>query len=377
MSKKILFVIVAVVLFSGCRERSSEILTFSSSASNLIVVSDDSQARLSEIAEEIIAVKLETTENSLINEIRSVRILNNHCFILHGTRHEVLMFDLNGIFVRQIGRIGRGPGEYTDVINIAVDMDDERLLLGTRQGVLVYDSDGLFIQNVNLGASFNFMIVHNKQLYSFFTASNVPMNREVNEYYKFLATYQISYDATEWNLVDSVHFRNYRFQPGFISLSSDADCLSQSNQSIYLYVNPVQTGDRDKHGGIDTLYIYENQQLIPCFITQFTGNGQQNPVVSKMLMTDNYLIITHSVSPPGAGSPPYPKSILSQYYIDLRTMEGKNAANGFIDDFYGGDKVIITPIPGTNKFYYYRENDYSPEMKTVPNPTLYIGTFKE
>ena len=94
------------------------------------------------------------------------------------------------------------------------------------------------------------------------------------------------------------------------------------------------------------------------------------------MMTDNYGIITHYISVEDADSP-YGKAIRSQYYINLHTMKGRNATNGFIDDFYGNKNVIIIPIPNSDMFYYYRENnDYSLDLKTTPNPTLYIGTFK-
>ena len=353
--KKIFFLFITVALFSGCREKSSEILTFS------IDVSTDSQVYLSEIAEKVDVVKLETTENSLVNTIRSVEILNNHYIINHGTLVELLMFDLNGQFVKRIGRIGRGPGEYLGVGAIAVDR--ERLLLSSRMGIMVFDGDGTFVQNVEIGIPY-FMYAYNGQLYFL----HIRYNKEPGKNNIFLSIY----DTERWNLTDSILVKSYTATATEWWPDNRLNYLSRS-EKIYVYY-PDMDRRMNQRDGPDVLYMLENQNIVPYLTIQFTRKGQRNPGIFSINMTDNYAIITHVISVEEAGSQ-YPKSIPSQYYIDLRTMKGKNATNGFIDDFHGGDNVIITPIPNTDKFYYYKESDYSPEMRTTPNPTLYIGTF--
>jgi len=220
---------------------------------------------------------------------------------------------------------------------------------------MVFDDNGIFVQSIPLGRMPTFMLVNNKQLHCANRIGSLDGSRE-------LSIFLTIYNTTDWNFMDSV------FVTGYFGLHFFPLFLSQSKQSVYFhYLDPQDRNVRD------TLYVFENQKLTPYLTARVEDGG----VVSKIVMTDNYGIITHAISvrDPDAD---YPRSVYSQYYFDLHSMKGRYATNGFIDDFYGNNDVIINPIPNTNLFYYYRENnDYSPDIRTTPNPTLYIGTFKE
>lgn len=353
--KNACFIVVAVMLLLACQRNDSGVLSIS------IDVSNNTQVCLSEIAEKVERVELETTDKSLIRDIRHVEMINNQYFVRHGALDEVLMFDGNGQFVKQVGRIGRGPGEYTGVLQIAVDMENQRLLLNTREGIMVFDDTGAFVQNVQLDGllgSPTSIFVHNKQLYCanrFFGPDGRSRDITVS-----LTTH----NTADWKLVDSVFVTSYS---GLIFFPFH---LSQGKQNIYFHYIDLPNGS----SGVDTLFVLKNRKLTPYLTTHFKGkkNG-----MDRIVMTDNYGIIKHSTSVPDPDSK-YGKTVYSQYYFNLNTMKGKNSTNGFIDDFNGNNNVIITPIPNTNKFYYYIENnDYSLDLKTMPNPTLYIGTFKK
>ena len=348
--------IVVAVVCLGCQRKDSGMLSI------LIDASSDTQTYLSEIAEKVDEIELEVTDKSLIRQIHCVDILNNHYFIRHHVESEVLMFDFDGRFVKQVGQMGRGPGEYTALFQIAADRENQRLLLNTRQGLIIFDDNGAFVQSVALNNVFS-MLTHNKQLHCVSRTGAFGGSREITI---FLTTH----DTTDWNLMDSI------FVTGYSGLLFFPVFLSQSKQSVYFYYPDHPSRMAGTSSGVDTLYRFENQKLTPYFTVQI-NDKERKRTVRNIMLTDNYGIITHvtSVRDPYAR---YPQSIPSQYYFDLRSMKGRNATNGFIDDFYGNNDVIITPIPNTNLFYYYRENnDYSPDLRTTPNPTLYIGTFKK
>jgi len=329
----------------------------------LIDISHESKAYLSEIAESVDMVRLETTENSLIQEIRNVEILNNHYFIRHGVYSEILMFDLNGQFVKKVGAIGRGPGEYSGTSQILVDNESGRLLLNS-YGIMIFDHNGVFVEHIVLdknGSSANSMLIHNKHLYCFYNAGEWFYSGERES-----STFLAAYNTTDWKLTDSIFFKSYIGNYLFPAY------LTQSNQNIYLYSKIPESPETKSD--VDTLYVVKDKRAVPYLTAQVVGKGENGGYVDRVVMTDNYGIITHSISVKD-DKEPWPISVLSQYYFNLRTMRGKNATNGFIDDFYSGNNVIITPIPNTNKFYYYI-TDYS-NLEAVPNPILYVGTFKK
>jgi hypothetical protein len=74
---------------------------------------------ISEISLHIDYIQLETSVESLIGEIRQIKIKNGIIFILDRTPN-ILMFDMSGRFIRQIGRIGQGPGEYITILDFLV-----------------------------------------------------------------------------------------------------------------------------------------------------------------------------------------------------------------------------------------------------------------
>ena len=357
-SSRILFFTMAIVVCLGCQKKNSGLFSIYVDASN------GSQACLSEIAERVDRVELETTDGSLIRLIDYVEITDNHYFVFNGVFSEVLMFDRDGRFEKPVGHIGRGPGEYTGVLQNIVDTESRQLLLNTRQGIMVFDEEGAYVKNVALNFIPTFMFLHNRQLYCLHTHADWSESPETS----VLLT---THNTTDWKLVDSIHFISYSemFMP-----NAAANFFSGSKRSVYFFPGVLALFAEQRRGA-DTLYVFEKQKLTPYLTVQFTGDEKEKRGVVNVVMTDNYSIITHALSVMSADSP-YPKSVRSQYYIDLSTMKGKNAPNGFIDDFYGGDNVIIYPIPNKNMFFYYKENEYSPDLKTEPNPTLYVGTFK-
>jgi len=64
-------------------------------------------------------IKLETNENGLLSSVSKLLVGRGKIVILDDRFSQVLVFDDSGKFVNQIGSIGRGPGEFLSVEDIA------------------------------------------------------------------------------------------------------------------------------------------------------------------------------------------------------------------------------------------------------------------
>jgi len=86
-------------------------------------------------------IPLETTDASLIKEISNTHINENEMLIFDRDLKKLLLFDLNGKFIRQIGHEGRGPGEYVKIIDFATTMDHDTISIydEINQGILRYN----------------------------------------------------------------------------------------------------------------------------------------------------------------------------------------------------------------------------------------------
>lgn len=105
---------------------------------------------LSRLGSELTYIPLETTAESMIGEIYQVESGNKYIFINETGR--LLQFANTGKFIRQIGSVGRGPKEYTRVLNFCLDtINKEVYILSASKKMLTYGFDGTYKYEINLG----------------------------------------------------------------------------------------------------------------------------------------------------------------------------------------------------------------------------------
>jgi hypothetical protein len=92
-------------------------------------------ARLSEIADTVIFLPLETTRNSLIGQRSRIKFSSRHIFA------DRYVFDFSGKYICKIGRVGQGPGE--DYINRIIEKPQE-YYSGSTTKLIAYDTLGKY-----------------------------------------------------------------------------------------------------------------------------------------------------------------------------------------------------------------------------------------
>ena len=79
---------------------------------------------LSDYFKNVQSIALEDVENGLIGKISKLIVLNESIFILDSSiAHCLFVFNREGKFIRKIGRIGKGPGEYSNLSDFTIDLD--------------------------------------------------------------------------------------------------------------------------------------------------------------------------------------------------------------------------------------------------------------
>ncbi len=103
-------------------------------------------------------IPLETTEESLIGEIGKV-ILHDSCFFVEDkTQKVILIFDWKGKYINKISRLGRGPGEYVNILDF--DVYDGFVYVFSGSGyVLRYNTNGKFIDQMEVTDAYCNMLV--------------------------------------------------------------------------------------------------------------------------------------------------------------------------------------------------------------------------
>jgi len=105
---------------------------------------------LSEFVDSVKFIRLETTEESLINNINTVFFVDDEVVIVDKMSGKILVFDNNGNYIRKIANRGRGPGEYLGITSCNYDNERRQLSIydDSTHKLLLYDLLGNFIKEI-------------------------------------------------------------------------------------------------------------------------------------------------------------------------------------------------------------------------------------
>ena len=111
---------------------------------------------ISEVADDIKYVALETTDSSLIGSKAVLHLLNGRIYVksngLNGT--DVKVFDLNGKYIFTFNKAGRGPKEYSPLSRIEIDRVTGGFnvygLFPNEKALKEYNKDGEYIRTVKI-----------------------------------------------------------------------------------------------------------------------------------------------------------------------------------------------------------------------------------
>ncbi|MDA3930663.1 MAG: 6-bladed beta-propeller [Prolixibacteraceae bacterium] len=103
--------------------------------------------KVSSFANNITYVPLETNSKSFLNRIDRIKM--NDSIIAISDFTKLLLFKMDGTFIRQIGRTGGGPGEYKYISNFLIKSDTIFIFTNARRSFLKFNLDGKFIGEID------------------------------------------------------------------------------------------------------------------------------------------------------------------------------------------------------------------------------------
>lgn len=113
-------------------------------------IETEREVLLSEIADSVRLIPLETNDKSLIRGIKDANILKTDKYLFLPWVETLFQYTVDGKFVRTLGRKGGGPGEFNWIAQI--DIDEEKglvFMLTTSLRINVYDMEsGKFLRSM-------------------------------------------------------------------------------------------------------------------------------------------------------------------------------------------------------------------------------------
>ncbi|MEC7754797.1 6-bladed beta-propeller [Roseivirga sp. UBA1976] len=323
------------------------------------------EIKLSTVAMEVDSIALETLENNLISRV--INVVHNDGSLFVGDINALFKFTWEGKFIKQIGSIGQGPGEYLNVSDIALDKEKGYIYLASNlsQKIVCYDTDGNFIRETKV-IGLNGVKLLAGSLYCIFTqhrGSATDKTKWFNDAY--LIKFNQDFIATDTVLIKSV-----KANKGTASISdwTGDRIISEVNGEIYVYMNEVMKEPFVR----DTLFKVKDGEKTASLKLNFgiTNPMEEHLFVKSILRTENHLLIDFSVE--------------SYSGISVVELTGKkvNIAKGFfLDDVWNTGFARLMPWNLANEEFYFMKESMElaavfDDIKGEENPILFIVKLK-
>ncbi len=171
--KKVLFLILIATFFSCVHENSKP--KKASEDNELIVLDidsypDNNKLNYSNFFSSRKIVPLETNSDCYIGQIDQIYVANDMIFVLDSYYSKsVFVFTTNGEFIRKIGNLGRGPGEFKAPSVFKVNEQNKEIYIFDRnyQVIHKYDFNGEYLSDIKITGDWvhDFIINNQNQLY--------------------------------------------------------------------------------------------------------------------------------------------------------------------------------------------------------------------
>ena len=188
----------------------------------------------------------------------------------------------------------------------------------------------------------------------------------------------------EMQFIDSCFIRDVYFELN-MRIGLLREYVTYNNSNVYLYfpefyslpsenTSHLKSVRSNKRVSRDTLYRYENNQLIPELKFIFKRNGRRFDADKNIGLEEVYKSSRYIFAKYRTGGD------FSAHFFCLDTKSGKNYHYKYgREELYGNERhTLIRPMSNdTEVFYYWQFPNSKDDPLNEPNPTLIFGRFKQ
>ena len=156
-----------------------------------------------------------------------------------------------------------------------------------------------------------------------------------------------------------------------VTLHRNSDFVLKGTNSTYLYYGDFffEMDKLTKRALCDTLYLLENNRLIPELKLKFKNDGIGTPIhLTNIYRSSRYVFAVYMN-----------RNEKNFYTFCYNTKTEKwYHTQDFIDDINQIEKPVhVRPFNLDTEMFYYLHTNMKPDDHEEPNPTLYIGRLKK
>ncbi len=155
--KKTILALCLLLCCAACSRKESQPEAMKEVEVDLKQTTGDEYCLWTDLLEDEEFVALESAPQCMLSKILRIEYYEDHYYILDLNQNAVLVFDAGGKFVRKIGRLGKGHGEYLSVSDFTIDREGKRVVIlggmSAPSTVYVYGPEGDFLLQKKLDES--------------------------------------------------------------------------------------------------------------------------------------------------------------------------------------------------------------------------------
>lgn len=142
------FIPLVLIFLSCTEEKESSVLHLK------VPVNQTQKAKTSDFIADFKAVKLEFTDKSMLHSVRKIIKHNGLIYVLDTFGAKcVLVYDMNGKFIRNIGSMGRGPGQFALPQDFLIDPNTNEIEIISNRKINYYSMNGEYLRQIEIGFS--------------------------------------------------------------------------------------------------------------------------------------------------------------------------------------------------------------------------------
>lgn len=344
---------ILIYLVLSCSEKQSNNLSPLLVSENI-----DEQLKLVDFLSSIQHVELETNQNSFLTYIVDVKLENEHLYITDFSKN-LLIFDLNGRFIKKISGLGDGPGQYEFFPSLVFDNTRRKIYIGSGYKILVFSSNHNYIYEIKFPFFINKLFLLDGNL------CVISQQQAVKENTGFRYSTNLFKLDSEFNLIDTLEFRNVIMNSSNFSDYLHKDYISNFGDRTFIYT-PIFGNELVLR---DTLYEIIGDRFIPNSILGFKSyqeiiKGQKKIEIYNIINSKSYIIGEFDLG-----------SNRIMYFFDKKNSIGYSLKKGFIDP--ERDTVFLRPLNlENNLFYYVKLNKLNVKGMEELNPIISLVELK-
>jgi hypothetical protein len=247
---------------------------------------------LTELSSDIKYLKLETRPECMLDQIMKVLVDNNLVFVHSHSNPagHLFIFSNSGKFIRQIGKQGRGPGEYSSVHDFTIDRENKKIYLIDSMGKLfVYDYSGKCLKTEKIVSEPSGITYYNKHLFmvqswpTYFLNKGFAVTiRDLEQNKPDLKLINRKYIKFDKQIQDVVYNSNFWFS----SNNQGSVSLIEAKFDTLYHIST--------DGKIEPRYLFDLTNKTPqnlFFVQEYDDALTKYSSYSLIIETDNYIIL--------------------------------------------------------------------------------------